>query len=87
MSEYLELVGVTDVKDLPQGRGDLPKEDAYLFNAVCMLCFQQPHSSQVQSICSMRPLTDNLSKSRTIYHSGDNFIFFDSGTRGSFTVP
>ena len=87
VSEYLELVGITNVKDLPWGRGDPPKEAVYLFNAVCMPCFQQPHSSQVQPIRSMRPLTNDLSKSYAIYCSGDDFVFFDSGTGGSFTVP
>ena len=77
VSGYLELVGVNNVKDLPRGRGDPPKEDMYLFNVACMPCFQQLHFSQVQSICSMRPLTNDLSKSHAIYHSGDDFVFFD----------
>ena len=87
VSEYLELVGVTNVKDLPWERGNPPKEDAYLFNVVCVACFQQPHSSLVRSICLMRPLTDDLSKSCAIYHSRDDFIFFDLGTGGLFTIP
>ena len=52
-----------------------------------MPCFQQPHPTLVQSFHLMRPLTDDLSKSHTIYHSRDNFVFFNSGTRESFTIP
>ena len=64
--EYLELVGVTDIKDLPWRKEKTPKEDAYLFNAACMPCFQQPHPTPIQSFCLMRLLTDDLSKSHTI---------------------
>ena len=88
LTEYLTLIKVEKIDNLPQGGGQPPNDNPQIYNGSCCVCVtpSHPERSCQPSLFNTRTM-DDLRYSNNILQHGDNFIFVDpEGTR-QYIVP
>jgi hypothetical protein len=88
LTEYLALIEVETIDNLPQGGGEPPNNDPQIYNGSCHVSITPSHPDlSCQSSPFDSRVMDDLHYSHNILQHGDDFIFVDpEGTR-QYIVP
>ena len=88
MNEYLALIEVEKIDDLPRGTRQPPDDDPQVYNGLCQVCVPSLHPAHPcrPPLFIAEPM-DDLRHSHNILQHGDDFIFIDLDRSGQFVVP
>jgi hypothetical protein len=88
LTEYLVLIEVDKIDNLPRGGGEPPNDDPQIYNGLCRVCITLSHPDlSCQSSPFDSRVMDDLYYSRNILQHGDNFIFVDLEGTGQYIEP
>jgi hypothetical protein len=88
LTEYLALIEVEKIDNLPRGGGEPPNDDPQIYNGSCRVCITLLH---LDLSCQSSPfdsrVMDDLHYSHNILQHRDDFIFVDPEGTGQYIVP